>query len=120
MMEDPIKCTVARLIDAQKLDVVWMKPYEWKRDKWRLVTITDVGKKSFVAGFGERKFDKVTGVERGTRGWPERLMGQLDKDDFLMKENHSYKIGEAVRHVDVATLRKVADLIGYDYQTTEK
>ena len=119
MMKDPTKCTVARLHDAQVGDVVWVKPYEHRRERWRLKIIGEIGKQSIICEGSRAKYNNTNGAERAT-SWPERLMGQLDKDDFLFMEHHQYKIGDKVSRLrDPALLRKVADLIGYDYQTTE-
>ena len=64
--------------------------------------------------WNELKFDKSTGVERGTEWGRRILMGEKDKADFIFIDHHRHLITNRVhRMTDVDLLRQVADLIGY-------
>ena len=84
------------------------------RGHFREATIDGETRLSWIVG--EMKFAK------DTLGWRDANWGshcrlyltERSVDDHCFVTDHAYRIGEKVRQCDAATLRKVAEIVGYD------
>lgn len=78
-----------------------------ERLSWRELAVVDETSRSWVLANGV-KIPKNKPLPIGYSASVE------DVNDRVYKSRHVYKIGEALRKVDAQTLRKVAELIGYE------
>jgi hypothetical protein len=88
------------------------------RDHWRPTEITGETRASWITRYGKvpKKAD-----DRGRRlvsqGGYSPLRAALtaaEVEDDIWTSSHAHKIADQVRHCDAATLRKIAELIGYE------
>lgn len=113
---------VARISEAKVGDTVWffdsqMNRYEDGKYKgrgvWKEVVIEAETRSSFIVG--REKYDKKTGVVRGTRDYSASLFlfGEKDKDDREWRQR-SDRIGERVQRCDdIEKLKQIAAIIGW-------
>jgi hypothetical protein len=81
-------------------------------ERFRPHLITGETKRSWIVGaaWNNVKFPKNCNVWRQRRGF---LISQQEVDDVIWATEHRYKVSRAVEFADVATLRKVAQLVNY-------
>lgn len=82
-------------------------------ERFRPHLITGETTRSWIVGQGWNgsKFPKNCDNWRLRRGY---LISQQEVTDTVWATDHRYRISRAVEYVDLATLRKVAALVGYD------
>lgn len=84
------------------------------REHWRPTTITGETRISWetVRGKFPKNLDRRLYIKRGERSfWV--LASQAEVDNDIWRHEHHYDISRMVENLDPATLRKVAELIGY-------
>lgn len=75
------------------------------RSHWRPCKVTNETTRSWVTEFHEKA------PKRGVHpGW---AFTEEEVDDDVWQNSHRYSVQEAIRKIDVPTLRKVAALIGW-------
>jgi len=78
-----------------------------KRLHWRELAVVGETSRSWVLA-NDVKIPKNKPLPHGYKASYDDVL------DWMWRNDHSYKISEAVRKVDVKTLRKIAELIGYE------
>lgn len=124
-MSDENADIVDRISLAKVGDTVWLydanAPVYDENRKWlgrglyTQVVITGETRASFLIR-GNAKFDRKTGIERATGGYAANryLAGHQDRlDRRVIQQRHN--LSSAVGNCkDADTLRKIADLVGYE------
>lgn len=120
---DDGKASAATIALAQVGDMVWVfhsqnNVYDAAgnylgRGRWVLAPIVAETRQSFLVS--SAKFDRITGNQRGTGQYTPtmHIYGEVEKQDHIWTSRHRFAISKQVEACDVATLRKIADLIGY-------
>lgn len=114
---------VDRISAAKAGDTVWVYESQMSlhvegkyvgRGVWRLFKIQEETRQSFVVS--GTKFDRKTGRERSRGGYSSGNMiaGEIEKSDHLWRSDHAYRMVNSLHNADTQTLRKVAEIIGWE------